>query len=456
MTRTKRPAIGHNSNQGIDQLFDRLVPIERIPIDEMRPYERNPRKHSERQMAALMASISQFGIMWPALIDAHKTIIAGEARVEAARRLRHTIFPVMQITHLSDAQVKAYRIADNKLAELSEWDKGVLKIEFDEIIAMAEFNVEITGFSTAEIDLLGEADDGEQGDNVPEPPARPVTRPGDIWQLGRHAAQCGSCLEEGNWDKLLEGKKGHMGFCDPPYNVPARSISGRGKVKHKDFAMAFGEKDRPEFVGFLSEYLTRMCTHLEDGAVVDQCMDWRHLPELFAATEAVGLTPINLCVWNKTNASMGSPYRSQHEMVLIAKWGKARIFDGVELGRHGRHRSNVWTYAGANSFGKSRMKDLADHPTVKPIGLVADAIRDVTRHGDIVLDPFLGSGTTIMAAERTGRIGYGIEIDPGYVDVTIRRWQERTGGEAVLAATGQPFSAVAAERAGDPASAEAA
>jgi len=456
MTRRKQPTIGHNSNQALDKVFDRLGPIERMPIDELRPYERNLRKHSERQMAALMTSISQFGIMWPALIGPNNVIIAGEARVEAARRLGHTMFPVLQITHLTDAQVKAYRIADNKLAELSEWDKGVLKIEFDEIIALAEFNVEITGFSTAEIDLLGEADDREEGDNVPEPPAHPVTRPGDIWQLGRHAVLCGSSLDEGNWDKLLQGKKGRMAFCDPPYNVPARSISGRGKVKHKDFAMAFGEKDRPQFIAFLSGYLTPMCAHLEDGAVVDQCMDWKHLPELFAATEAVGLKPINLCVWAKTNSSNGSPYRPQHEMVLIAKWGKARIFDGVELGRHGRHRSNIWTYAGANSFGKSRMQDLADHPTIKPIGLVADAIRDVTRHGEIVLDAFLGSGTTIMAAERTDRIGYGIEIDPGYVDVTIRRWQERTGGHAVLAATGQPFSAVAVERAGDPASAEAA
>lgn len=233
------------------------------------------------------------------------------------------------------------------------------------IIATGEVCVEITGFSTAQIDLLGEADDWEAGEDIPPPPAEPITRSGGLWYLGKQAVLCGSCLDEGNWEKLLQGKKARTAFCDPPYNVPAKSISGRGKVKHKDFAMAYGELDRPGFIAFLSGYLTPMCAHLEDGAVVDQCIDWKHLPELFAATEAVGLKPINLCVWNKTNASMGSPYRSQHEMVLIAKWGKARICDAVELGRHGRHRSNVWTYAGANSFGKSRMADLADHPTVK-------------------------------------------------------------------------------------------
>jgi len=186
---------------------------------------------------------------------------------------------------------------------------------------------------------------------------------------------------------------------------------------------------------------------LKDGAVLDICMDHRHLGELLAASEANELTHLNLCVWNKNNGGMGSLYRSKHELVLIAKKGKAPHTNNVELGRHGRYRTNVWDYAGVNTFGKTRMKDLADHPTVKPVALVADAIRDVTQQGEIVLDAFMGSGTTILGAERTKRKAFGIEIEPKYVDVAICRWQKIAGEEAVLASTGQTFAEVAAQRA---------
>lgn len=254
----------------------------------------------------------------------------------------------------------------------------------------------------------------------------------------------------------MDGDVGAMVFTDAPYNVPVSGhVCGLGKVQHAEFAMASGEMSRAEFATFLGDAIKQLSANVRDGAVLDLCMDWRHLPELLSATEANDLTLLNLCVWNKNNGGMGSLYRSKHELVLIAKKGKAPHTNNVELGKHGRYRTNVWDYAGVNSFGKGRMTDLADHPTVKPVALVADAIRDVTRPGEIVLDAFMGSGTTILAAERTKRSAYGIEIEPAYIDVAIRRWSAMTGEHAVLAETGDSFATVAARRSDDPLTIEA-
>jgi len=248
----------------------------------------------------------------------------------------------------------------------------------------------------------------------------------------------------------MDGRVGAMAFTDAPYNVPIGGhVSGLGKVKHAEFAMASGEMSRPEFIAFLSTAIKHLITNVQDGAVLDLCIDWRHLAEILSAIEANELALLNLCVWNKRNGGMGSLYRSKHELILIAKKGTAPHTNNVELGKHGRYRTNVWDYAGVNSFGKGRTADLADHPTVKPVALVADAIRDVTRPGEIVLDAFMGSGTTILAAERTKRLAYGIEIEPGYVDVAIRRWSAVTGEKAVLARTGETFESVALHRANE-------
>jgi DNA modification methylase len=249
----------------------------------------------------------------------------------------------------------------------------------------------------------------------------------------------------------MDGDIGAMVFTDAPYNVPVSGhVCGLGKVQHAEFAMASGELSKAEFTAFLGEAIKQLTANVRDGAVLDLCMDWRHLPELLSALEANDLSLLNLCVWNKNNGGMGSLYRSKHELVLIAKKGNTPHTNNVELGRHGRYRTNVWDYAGVNSFGKGRMTDLADHPTVKPVALVADAIRDVTRPGEIVLDAFMGSGTTILAAERTKRLAFGIEIEPAYIDVAIRRWAAMTGEQAVLAETGETFAEVVARRDGEP------
>ncbi|QYU69813.1 ParB N-terminal domain-containing protein [Leptolyngbya sp. 15MV] len=434
-------------------LDHKLGPIDYRPLGLLKRYENNPRKHPEKQLVKLVASIREFGFSLPVLIDEGSTIIAGEARVEAARRLGMSEVPVIVAHHWSAAQVRAYRLADNRLAELSSWDSDALAIELAAIIAFDESPIEILGWDSAEIDVILESveDDagtGDPADQQLDPPTDPVTRPGDLWLLGPHRLLCGSSLESASWAKLMDGAIAAMAFTDPPYNVPVSGhVCGLGKVSHAEFAMASGEMSKAEFTAFLSQVIGAMLPHLKDGALLDLCMDWRHLGEMVAAIEGTGLTLQNLCVWSKNNGGMGSLYRSKHELVFIAKKGKAPHTNNVELGKHGRYRTNVWDYAGINTFGRTRMKDLADHPTVKPTALVADAIRDVTHPGEIVLDAFMGSGTTILACERTRRRGYGIEIEPGYVDVAIRRWQAMSGEEAVLAESGQSFREVAAERA---------
>ncbi len=430
----------------------RLGPIHYCPLASLSVYEKNPRRHPENQIAKLMSSIAEFGFALPVLVDSARTIIAGHARIEAARRLGMQDVPVVVATGWSVAQVRAYRIADNRLAELASWDNELLSIELSDLIQLDEVPIEVLGWETAEIDLI--TDDEAVGATLPDPadsvletPIAPVSRNGDMWLLGSHRLLCASSLEEHAWHRLMDGCMGAMAFTDAPYNVPVSGhVCGLGKVQHADFAMASGEMTGPEFTLFLSDAIKQLAANLRDGAVLDLCMDWRHLPELFAAVEANALAPLNLCVWNKINGGMGSLYRSKHELVLVAKKGKAAHTNNVQLGKHGRYRTNVWDYAGVNSFGKDRMADLADHPTVKPVALVADAIRDVTHPGEIVLDAFIGSGTTILAAERTKRIAYGIEIEPAYIDVAIKRWSAMTGAEAVHAETGENFAAIAARR----------
>ena len=432
-------------------LEQRLGPIDYRAITSLTTYKNNPRKHPEKQLVKLAASIREFGFAIPVLVDEQGVVIAGEARVIAAKRIGLTQIPVIVAHHWSQAQVRAYRLADNRLAELSKWDGEALAIELSALIELDESPIEILGWDTGEIDLIladSASDAGsDPADEQFELPANAVTRAGDLWLIGEHRLVCGSSLDAASWSKLLGDAIAAMAFTDPPYNVPVSGhVCGLGKTSHAEFAMASGEMSKAEFTAFLGDFIRKMLPHLKDGAVLDLCMDWRHVGELVAAIDANELSLLNLCAWNKTNGGMGSLYRSKHELIFIAKKGKAPHTNNVELGRHGRYRTNVWDYAGVNTFGNGRMKDLADHPTVKPVALVADAIRDVTKPGEIVLDAFMGSGTTILAAERTKRRSYGTEIEPKYVDVAIRRWEAMTGLEAKLASNGETFAAVANSR----------
>ena len=412
------------------------------------PNARNARTHSKKQIRQIADSIKEFGFTNPVLIDGEGGIIAGHGRVEAAKLLGHETVPVIHLNDLTEEQIRAYVIADNKLAENAGWDRDLLALELQYLTELeVDFDVTITGFEVAEIDvLMGElesAGEDDPGDEIPEidKSVPPVTQLGDIWQIGKHRLLCGDATEPTAYARLLDGARAQLVFTDPPYNVPIDGhVSGLGKVKHREFAMAAGEMSEDQFTGFLATVFANLAGHSADGAIQFICMDWRHMGEVIAAGRQAYTELKNLCVWSKTNAGMGSLYRSQHELVFVYKVGTAPHINNVELGRHGRYRTNVWTYAGINSFGRDRDTELALHPTVKPIALVADAILDCSKRRGIVLDAFAGSGTTLVAAEKAGRRGYGIELDPHYCDVIIKRLTDRTGLEAIHTETDKTFA----------------
>jgi DNA modification methylase len=450
MKNRSRPRTPKGLRNDISALEQKLGPIVYRPLAALRRYENNPRKHPEKQLVKLTASIREFGFAVPVLIDENDTIIAGEARVEAANRAGMAEVPVVVAHHWSAAQVRAYRLTDNRLAELGTWDDDALAIELAAIIEFEESPIEILGWKTAEIDLILHSDvsepNAESSDPADEqiaPSANPVSRQGDLWILGDHRLLCGSALDASNWERLLGDEVAAMVFADLLQAVLA---AGRSCVDRNfnlaEGAIAAEEVNKGKFTASLSDVVAAMLPYCQDGAVLELCSDWIHLGKVLAAIEGNGLSLLDLCVWNKQNGRAEGLYQSSHEMVLIAKKGKAPHTDNVEKS----NRTNVWDYVGIESLGGDGSKDLVDHPTVKPTALVADAILDVTHPGEIVLDACTGSGTTLLACERTKRRGYGIEIEPGYVDVAIRRWEAMTGEKAVLAETDQCFSAVALDR----------
>lgn len=420
---------------------------------ELRPYQANARTHSRKQIKQIAGSIKRFGFTNPVLISDDGEIIAGHGRVEAAKLLGITAVPTIALSHLSAEERRAYVIADNKLALNAGWNREILAIELQALVDL-EFDVEVTGFSLAEIDLvLDEAREGSpetpdsSDDIVPPLPDTAVSQQGDLWALGRHLLLCGDAREGSDYEKLLAGQAADLVFTDPPYNVPIGGhVCGSGSVQHREFAMAAGEMSEAAFTGFLTETLSNAAKSCRDGAIAFVCMDWRHMGELLVAGKSAFTELKNLCVWNKTNGGMGAFYRSKHELVFVFKVGSAPHTNSFGLGETGRYRTNVWDYAGISSLSTSRAEELAMHPTVKPVALIADAIRDCSRRGDVVLDMFGGSGSTLIAAEKTGRSARLIEFDPLYCDTIIRRWEKLTGKRAKLATTGSVFEDVADER----------
>jgi len=419
------------------------------PLTDLRPCPKNARRHSEKQIAILARAIKGFGFTTPVLVDCNLEIIAGHGRLEAARSVGLEDIPTVLIEHLSPAQVRALRLADNRLAELSEWDDELLRVELTDLSILElddalEFDLDVIGFETPELDIIltdqAGLEDEPEDVSIPDPGQRAVTTSDDLWILGYHSVICGSALSPIALGAVA-GDPIRMMFADPPYNVPIQGHV-RGQGGHREFAMASGEMSEEAFKAFLAEFLEVAYPHLMPGGIAMICMDWRHIEELVSSSRSAGLELINLCVWNKTNGGMGSLYRSKHELVAVFRKPGAPHVNNVELGRHGRYRTNVWDYAGVNTFRLGRDDDLADHPTIKPTAMIADAIRDVSHRGELVLDPFGGSGSTLLAAERTGRRARLVEIDPLYVDLTVRRWQEMTGQKAYLHATGQSFEQV--------------
>jgi DNA modification methylase len=455
MQRAIRPQSRSRSAQPRSKPSSNLNIVYR-PIDALKPDVGNPRRHSNRQIQQIANSIEAFGFNVPILIDRDGNIIAGHGRWLACRRLGWTEVPTLCLDHLSPAQARAFMIADNRLAEIGDWDDRLLAQQLKELsLLVLDFNIEDTGFEVGEIDLrIALLDDpppraDDPADLLPAAAAGPpVSKIGDLWRLGRHRLLCGSALECTAFAALMGEERAAMVFTDPPYNVPIDGhATGRGAIHHRPFPMASGEMDPAEFTAFLAAAFANLAAFSVDGSVHFICMDWRHLEEILAASRNAYSGLLNLCIWTKTSSGLGSFYRSQHELVFVFKYGGGGHRNNVQLGRFGRNRSNVWPYSGANSFARRGEEGnlLALHPTVKPVALVADAILDCTARGDIVLDAFLGSGTTVIAAERTGRACYGIELDPLYVDTVIRRWQALTGDEARHAANGRSFDDLARE-----------
>jgi DNA modification methylase len=428
--------------------------VERAPVAEITLPPREVRKISKKAIAVAKAQLTELGQQQPLLISETGELVAGHEFLLAAKELAWDTLLVVRTVDLTPDQIRVLRLALHKLPELSAWDEEALRLELLDLLEIdLGFEIEdLSGFATGEIDLLidgpSQPDRPDPADELPAADGPAVTREGDLWTLGgSHRLYCGDSREAEGYSFLMAGQKARMVFTDPPYNIPiAGHVSGLGRVKHGDFAMGCGEMSEAEFTGFLSSVLKHLAGCCVDGALVYVFMDRRHLLELQVAAKANDLSIVDLAVWNKLSGGMGSFYRSQHEPAFIFRVGKASYINNIELGRHGRYRTNVWDYPGLARFGRGRQEALAAHATVKPVALVADAIKDCTRRGDIVLDAFAGSGTTLIAAERTGRIGCGIELDCGYCDTAIRRFEALTGKSAVHVESGLTFAEMAARR----------
>lgn len=422
--------------------------IEQIAPDRLKPWARNARTHSKKQIRQISESIRTFGFTNPVLIDATNIILAGHGRVEAAKLIGMEQVPCVRLEGMTPDQKRAYVLADNKLALNASWDEDLLAEELKGLMSSdLGFDIGVIGFSIPEIDTLVEGlapeEPGDPEDDwLPDAAEAPMRcRPGDVWQLGPHRLICGNALDPETVRLLMDGERARMVFTDPPYNVRIDGhVGGSGRNKHREFAMASGEMSAVEFTAFLRTSFRNLAAVSLDGAIHYVCMDWRHMAEMLDAGEGVYSELKNLIVWVKDNGGMGTFYRSRHEMIFAFKVGTAPHVNSFELGQHGRYRTNVWQYRGVNTLRAGRMEELALHPTVKPVQMIADAIRDVSGRGEIVLDLFAGSGSTVIAAHKSGRRAYACELDPVYCDRILQRWEAyaRDEAEQVVCGFGGP------------------
>ena len=428
--------------------------FENVKIADIHGYEHNAKMHPESQVQQIISSINKFGFNNPILIDENNEIIAGHGRFLAAQAMNLETVPTIKLSHLTDAQKRAYRLADNKIAENGGWNKELLSLEIKDLEKIClddNFVIQDIGFNDAELDSIVSFTDikpiNQKTNAVPFiPEDEIVSKSGDIWQLGKHHIICGDNLNPDTFVKLFDGKKADMILQDPPYNVKIDGhVCGSGTIKHKEFAMASGEMTMDEFTKFLMNNFALCKQYSNDGSLHYNFMDWRHVLEITTAGKNVFDKFINMCVWVKTSGGMGSLYRSQHELYFIFQNGKESHNNNVQLGKYGRYRTNVWQYAGVNAFGKHKQDGIM-HPTVKPVEMLKDAILDVSKRGDIVLDCFLGSGSTLIACQQSGRICYGIEYEPKYVDTCVKRFYEAFHIDVINLRTGKTYTELLAEK----------
>jgi DNA modification methylase len=424
--------------------------ITRVSIADLKLDPKNPRVHSERQINQLAKSIKSFGFLWPVMIDGTRRVLAGHGRIEAAKHLGLQEVPTISIHHLSESQRRAFVIADNRLAEQASWDEKLLAEQFRELCEVElDFDLEATGFEVGEIDVLIEdvppkvKDSSDPADELPKPTSVSVTRAGDLWLAGSHRISCANSVNPDSYSALMKSHRAAVVFTDPPSEVNIDvHATGLETVCSKNLETIAGETPKSELPDFLCEVMELCGLHSVDGSLNYVFTDWRHMPELLAAGKQVDSELTSACVWVKGKAVMDSPYRNQHELVFVFKTGKESHRNDVQSCQPGRrHRTNVWRYPGVNSSSRSTDEGnlLQSHRAV-PVALVADAILDCTSRRDIVLDPFLGTGTTVIAAERTGRVCRGIELNARSVDTIVRRWQAFTGQSATLESSGRTFT----------------
>ena len=425
--------------------------IEYVDPKTIKPDGKNARKHSKKQIKALTRSMKKFGFNVSILIDQNGNVIAGHARLEAALVLGMDSVPVIRIEHLTPAEVREFMIADNKIGDMSSFDLDLVCENFEMIHDLDPIvDLTYTGFAAHEIDniIMSNASTNEVEEDIPaeiNDEGSPVSQLGDLWTLGQHRVLCASSLEAESYDQVLGDEQAEICVTDPPYNVAIKgNVSGLGEKVHDEFQMASGEMSRKQFVDFLREFMMRVHERCHPGALVYAYMDWRHIHDLIGVGEDVFGELKQLCVWAKDNAGMGAFYRSSHELVCVFKKSGAEHINNFGLGQFGRYRTNVWEYAGMNSTSPTSRQLLKLHPTVKPVAMLADILLDASKPNGIVLDPFGGSGSTLIAAEHTNRRARLIELEPKYVDVIIQRWQAFTGKDAVLASTGETYNQRAA------------
>ena len=423
--------------------------IQWLLIELIKLFENRVRKHPASLIRKLVHSLTTYGWMLPILIDEHNRVIAGEARLLAAIELGWTQVPVIRIEHLSKAQVRAFRLADNKLAEEADWDNEGLRSELIELGTL-RISIEDTAFEAAEADFIIGTATSTADDEIVEAPVRDkpaVSRPRDLFEIGESLVLCGDACDPDSYEVLLERDNAvDLALTDPPFNVPIGGhVSTTGR--HEEFVQASGEMSVEEYRKFLATFLVLIAHCLRPGGAAFVFQDWRSIAALVSETERAGLDMINLCVWAKTNAGMGSLYRSRHELVVVARKPGGKPVNNVQLGKYGRSRTNVWEFPGANSMGSEARKLLSEHPTPKPVAMLSEAILDVTKRGDVVLDPFGGSGSTLIAAHRTGRVARVMELDPHYVDLIVRRAEAALGLTARCVRTGRTFAQLATIRA---------
>ncbi|MGR6329972.1 site-specific DNA-methyltransferase [Sphingomonas sp. XXL09] len=431
----------------LDLLSGLSSEIRFVTPSSLAAFGRRARTHSRDQITQIAKSIETFGFSVPLLVDEKNKIIAGNARLEAAIQLGLAEVPVVTISHLTPEKKRAFVLAENKLATAGGWDRAVLSLEFKELLEIApDFDLDVTGFVDPEIDALVLCQEEPERSPKIVPPTTATSQIGDLWLLDRHRLLCGDSTDKATVARLLDGQEARITFSDLPYNV---GIAGNvtSSKDSREFVMASGEMSDDEFIDFLKKVFARACESLMPGGLAYMCMDFRHMRHMLDAADKNPLKLLNLIVWDKGLGGMGSFYRSRHELIFLFAHEGATHLNRVQLGKHGRDRSNVWTYRGMHGSGHEQKRARELHPTVKPLALVKDAILDSTKRGDLVLDLFSGSGTTILAADDTGRRGAAMELDPIYTDTTILRWQEHSGKEAVLASSGRTFREVRAERA---------